>query len=94
MLRAFEIPEGNKTSKGRAIQNLLNIQTEDKIKAFINVKSLSDEEYINNNFIILCTKEESLRKNNFRSLSRPRANELTRSRSVRRCFIRSCFNKW
>lgn len=73
-LRAFEIPEGNKTSKGRAIQNLLNIQTEDKIKAFINVKSLSDEEYINNNFIILCTKEGIIKKTTLEAYSRPRAN--------------------
>jgi len=73
-LRAFEIPEGNKTSKGRAIQNLLNIQTEDKIKAFINVKNLSDEEYINNNFIILCTKEGIIKKTTLEAYSRPRAN--------------------
>jgi DNA gyrase subunit A len=73
-LRAFEIPEGNKTSKGRAIQNLLNIQTEDKIKAFINVKNLADEEYINNNFIILCTKEGIIKKTTLEAYSRPRAN--------------------
>ncbi len=73
-LRAFEVPEGNKTSKGRAIQNLLNIQTEDKIKAFINVKNLADEEYINNNFIILCTKEGIIKKTTLEAYSRPRAN--------------------
>ena len=54
-LRAYEVPEGNKTSKGRAIQNLLSIAPDDKVKAFINVRSLSDDEYINNNFIVLCT---------------------------------------
>ncbi|MBK7667574.1 MAG: DNA gyrase subunit A [Sphingobacteriaceae bacterium] len=73
-LRAFEIPEGNKTSKGRAIQNLLNIQNDDKIKAFINVKNLADEEYINNNFIILCTKEGIIKKTTLEAYSRPRAN--------------------
>ncbi|MFL5753040.1 MAG: DNA gyrase subunit A [Bacteroidia bacterium] len=73
-LRAFEVPEGNKTSKGRAIQNLLNIPTDDKVKAFINVKSLSEEEYINNNFIILCTKEGIIKKTTLEAYSRPRAN--------------------
>ncbi len=73
-LRAFEIPEGNKTSKGRAIQNLLNIPADDKVKAFINVKNLSDEEYINNNFIILCTKEGIIKKTTLEAYSRPRAN--------------------
>lgn len=72
-LRAFEVPEGNKTSKGRAIQNLLNIPTDDKIKAFINVKSLSDEDYLNNNFVILCTKEGIIKKTTLEAYSRPRA---------------------
>ncbi len=73
-LRAFEVPEGNKTSKGRAIQNLLNIPTDDKVKAFINVKNLSDDEYINNNYIILCTKEGIIKKTTLEAYSRPRAN--------------------
>ena len=73
-LRAYEVPEGNKTSKGRAIQNLLNIPADDKIKAFINVKSLSEEEYINNNFIVLCTKEGIIKKTTLEAYSRPRAN--------------------
>lgn len=73
-LRAFEVPEGNKTSKGRAIQNLLNIPTDDKVKAFINVKNLSDDDYINNNFIILCTKEGIIKKTTLEAYSRPRAN--------------------
>lgn len=73
-LRAFEIPEGNKTSKGRAIQNLLNIPADDKVKAFINVKNLSDDEYINNNFIILCTKEGIIKKTTLEAYSRPRAS--------------------
>lgn len=73
-LRAYEVPEGNKTSKGRAIQNLLNIPADDKVKAFINVKSLSEEEYINNNFIVLCTKEGIIKKTTLEAYSRPRAN--------------------
>jgi DNA gyrase subunit A len=73
-LRAFEVPEGNKTSKGRAIQNLLNIPADDKVKAFINVKNLSDDEYINNNYIILCTKEGIIKKTTLEAYSRPRAN--------------------
>ncbi len=73
-LRAYEVPEGNKQSKGRAIQNLLNIPQDDKVKAFINVKSLSDEEYINNNFIILCTKNGIIKKTSLEAYTRPRAN--------------------
>jgi DNA gyrase subunit A len=55
-LRVYEIPEGGKTSKGRAIQNMLNIEADDKVRAIINLKDLKDEEYVNNNYIILCTK--------------------------------------
>lgn len=55
-LRGFDIPEGGKNTKGRAIQNLINITPDDKVKAYINIKNLEDQEYINNNFIILCTK--------------------------------------
>jgi DNA gyrase subunit A len=73
-LRAYEVPEGNKTSKGRAIQNLLNIPADDKVKAFINVESLSNEEYINNHYIILCTKEGIIKKTTLEAYSRPRAN--------------------
>jgi DNA gyrase subunit A len=73
-LRAYEVPEGNKQSKGRAIQNLLSIAPDDKVKAFINVKSLSDEEYINNNFIVLCTKNGIIKKTTLEAYSRPRAN--------------------
>ncbi len=71
-LRAFEIPEGAKTSKGRAIQNLLSIDPGDKIKAFINVKDLKDSEYINNNYIILCTKGGIIKKTSLEAYSRPR----------------------
>jgi DNA gyrase subunit A len=73
-LRAYEVPEGNKTSKGRAIQNLLSIPPDDKVKAFINVKNLSEEEYINNNFIVLCTKNGIIKKTTLEAYSRPRAN--------------------
>jgi DNA gyrase subunit A len=73
-LRAFEIPEGTKTSKGRAIQNLINIDTNDKVKAFINVDNLENEEYLNNNFIILCTKQGIIKKTALEAYSRPRQN--------------------
>ena len=69
-----EIPEGTKTSKGRAIQNLINIDPEDKVKAYINVKDLKDEDYINNNFIILATKAGTIKKTSLEAYSRPRQN--------------------
>ena len=56
-MRVFEIPEGTRQSKGRAIQNLINIPQDDKVLAFINVLNLKDEEYINNHFIVMCTKQ-------------------------------------
>lgn len=73
-LRVFEIPEGTKTSKGRAIQNLINIESDDKIKAFINVKDLTDKEYINNNYIVLCTNKGTIKKTTLEAYSRPRQN--------------------
>ena len=73
-LRVFEIPEGTKTSKGRAIQNLINIDGDDKIKAVINVKDLTDENYINNNYIILCSEKGIIKKTSLEAYSRPRAN--------------------
>ncbi|MCC6385012.1 MAG: DNA gyrase subunit A [Bacteroidia bacterium] len=73
-LRAFEIPEGNKTSKGRAIQNLIKIDPGDKIRAFINVDNLTDETYLNTNFIILCTKKGTIKKTALEAFSRPRQN--------------------
>jgi DNA gyrase subunit A len=73
-LRAYEVPEGNKTSKGRAIQNLISIAPDDKVKAFINVTSLSDEDYINNNFIVLATKNGIIKKTTLEAYTRPRAN--------------------
>lgn len=73
-LRVFEIPEGNKSSKGRAIQNLISIEPDDKIKAYINIKNLKDKEYIDNNYIILCTKQGIIKKTSLKAYSRPRAN--------------------
>ncbi len=73
-MRVFEIPEGTKTSKGRAIQNLIQIDNDDKIKAIINTKDLKDEDYINNNFIILATKNGVIKKTSLEAYSRPRQN--------------------
>jgi len=73
-LRAFEIPEGTRTSKGRAIQNLINLVPGDKVKAYINVKNLQDEEYTNNNFIIMCTTQGTIKKTSLEAYSRPRQN--------------------
>lgn len=72
--RVFEIPEGAKATKGRAIQNLINIPPGDKVKAFVNAKDLTDEEYINNNYIILCTKKGVIKKTSLLAYSKPRAN--------------------
>ncbi|HPB57664.1 MAG TPA: DNA gyrase subunit A [Bacteroidales bacterium] len=73
-LRVFEIPEGSKTSKGRAIQNLINIESDDKIRAVINVDNLSDTDYINNNYIILCSEKGIIKKTSLEAYSRPRQN--------------------
>lgn len=75
--KAYEIPEGNKTSKGRAIQNLLNIEAGDNVRAVLNVKNLEDEEYINSNFVILCTEKGTIKKTSLEAYSRPRANGIT-----------------
>ena len=72
--KVYELPEGTRTSKGRAIQNLINIESDDSVRAFINVKSLNDEEYINNNFIVLCTRKGVIKKTSLEAYSRPRAN--------------------
>ena len=73
-MRVYEVPEGSKTSKGRAIQNLMNIEQDDKIKAYINVKDLKDEDYVNNNFIVMCTKKGVIKKTSLEAYSRPRTN--------------------
>lgn len=73
-MRVFEIPEGNKASKGRPIQNLINIEPGDKVKAYIAVKNLTDEEYINQNYILMCTRKGVIKKTVLEAYSRPRAN--------------------
>jgi DNA gyrase subunit A len=73
-LKVYDIPEGSKASKGRAIQNILNIESEDTVKAYINVKNLTDPEYINNNFIVLCTRNGVIKKMVLEDFSRPRQN--------------------
>ncbi len=73
-LRVFEIPEGTRTSKGRAIQNIINIPKEEKIKAYIKLLSLKDQEYLDNNYIIMCTKKGTIKKTSLEAYSRPRAN--------------------
>ena len=73
-LRVYEIPEGSKTSKGRAIQNMINISKQDKIRAFVNVDNLKDQDYIDNNYIILATKHGIIKKTSLEAYSRPRQN--------------------
>ncbi len=73
-LRVYEIPEGSKSSKGRAIQNLINIPSDDKVKAFINTKDLKDEEYVNNHYIIMVTTKGIIKKTSLEAYSRPRVN--------------------
>lgn len=73
-MRVFEIPEGNKTSQGRAIQNLINIPQDDRVKTYINVNDLKDEEYVNGNYIIMCTKKGVIKKTSLEAYSRPRTN--------------------
>ncbi|HRX31276.1 MAG TPA: DNA gyrase subunit A [Tenuifilaceae bacterium] len=73
-LKVYEIPEGSRTSKGRAIQNLINIENEDVVRAYINVKGLSDQEYVKNNFIVLCTKKGVVKKTSLEAYSKPRQN--------------------
>tara|TARA_B100000963_G_scaffold55614_5_gene43779 strand:+ start:4071 stop:6590 length:2520 start_codon:yes stop_codon:yes gene_type:complete len=73
-LKVYEIPEGSKTSKGRAIQNLINIPKDDKVMAYINTKDLKDEEYINSHYIVMCTKKGVIKKTSLEQYSRPRTN--------------------
>ncbi|MGZ4054609.1 MAG: DNA gyrase subunit A [Bacteroidia bacterium] len=73
-MRAYEIPEGTRQSKGRAIQNLINIPSTDKVKAYINVKDLTDVDYLANNYIIMCTKNGIIKKTTLEAYSRPRQN--------------------
>ena len=73
-LKVYEIPEGSKTSKGRAIQNLINIPSDDKVMAYINTKDLKDEEYVNSNYIVMCTQKGQVKKTSLEQYSRPRTN--------------------
>lgn len=73
-LKVYEIPEGSRASKGRAIQNVINIESDDKIKTYLNVKNLKDEEYVNNNYIVLGTKRGIIKKTSLEAYSRPRTN--------------------
>jgi DNA gyrase subunit A len=73
-LKVYEIPEGEKNSKGRAIQNMVNIPADDKIKAYINVKKLTDQDYIKNNFVVMCTRNGIIKKTMLEDYSRPRVN--------------------
>ncbi len=73
-LKVYEIPEGTRSSKGRAIQNVIQIEPDDKIRAYINVKKLNDEEYVNSNYIIMCTKDGTIKKTKLEAYSRPRQN--------------------
>ena len=70
--KVYELPEGNKTAKGRPIQNIINIEKDDKIKAVINVKSLKDDDYINNNYLVMCTVQGTIKKTTLEAFSRPR----------------------
>ncbi|MBT8313540.1 MAG: DNA gyrase subunit A [Maribacter sp.] len=73
-MRVYEIPEGSRTSKGRAIQNLINIEQDDKVKAFICTQDLKDEDYVNNHFVIMATKKGTVKKTSLEQYSRPRQN--------------------
>ena len=73
-MRVFEIPEGSRTSKGRAIQNLINIETDDKVKAFICTRDLKDEDYVNSHYVIMATKKGTVKKTSLEQYSRPRQN--------------------
>ncbi len=73
-LKVYEIPEGSRASKGRAIQNVINIEPDDKIKTYLNVRNLKDEDYVNNNYIVLGTKKGIIKKTSLEAYSRPRTN--------------------
>ena len=72
--KVYDLPEGTRISKGRAMQNLINIEQDDSVRAFINVRTLDDKEYINNNFIVLCTRKGIIKKTSLEAYSRPRVN--------------------
>src|SRR5690606_25232595 len=80
-LKAYEIPEGSKTSKGRPIQNLINIESDDKIRSILQVEDLLDEDYINNNYLVMVTKQGIIKKTTLEKYSRPRSNGIIALRS-------------
>lgn len=73
-LRVYEIPEASKTSSGRVIQNIINVPKEDRVKAYINIKDLTDQEFLDNNYVIFCTKDGIIKKTKMEAFSRPRSN--------------------
>ena len=73
-LRVYEIPEGNRTSKGKAIVNLINLPSDDKVRAYVNTRDLKDEAYVNSHFVVLCTSKGIIKKTSLNAYSRPRAN--------------------
>jgi len=73
-MKVYEIPEGGKTAKGRAIQNMINLPKDDKVMAYINTKDLKDQEYINSHYIVMCTKKGVIKKTTLEAYSRPRTN--------------------
>ena len=73
-LKVYNIPEGSRSSKGRAIQNVIQIEPNDKVRAYINVRRLDDEEFVNNNYIVMCTKDGTIKKTKLEAYSRPRQN--------------------
>ncbi len=73
-LKVYNIPEGSRSSKGRAIQNVIQIEPDDKVRAYINVRRLDDEEFVNNNYIVMCTKDGTIKKTKLEAYSRPRQN--------------------
>ena len=75
-MRVYEIPEGSKTSKGRAIQNLINLPPEDKVMAYLNVKDLKDKEYLDSHFVIMCTKNGIVKKTTLEHIQDPDKMEL------------------
>ena len=73
-LKVYDIPEGARSSKGRAIQNVIQIEPDDKVRAYLNVRRLDDADYVANNYIILCTKDGTIKKTRLEAYSRPRQN--------------------
>lgn len=93
-LKVYQIPEGSRTSKGRAIQNILNISAEDSILAYIRVKTLEDRDFINNNYIILATRKGVIKKTTLEAYSRPRLNGVNAITIRRGCVAGSLPHQW